>query len=127
MTLDYNHYARPGQVSFDEGSYKLATLVVESFGRRLGKEVSDLIDQVAASIAEGTDESCLWRKGICQERLFQIIAVTTQVAISRRVNRYKLAPRERQTARGRKQETGGLQSTTWGCNVDARTDYIGSS
>ena len=31
------HYARPGQVSFDERSYKLATLAVESFGR-LGKE-----------------------------------------------------------------------------------------
>ena len=31
-----NHYARPGQVSFDERSYKLATLAVESFGR-LGK------------------------------------------------------------------------------------------
>ena len=43
-----NHYARPGQVSFDERSYKLATLVVEIFGR-LGKEGSDLIDQVAAS------------------------------------------------------------------------------
>ena len=40
-----NHYARPGQVSFDERSYKLATLAVESFGR-LGKEGSDLIDQV---------------------------------------------------------------------------------
>ena len=41
-----NHYARPGQVSFDERSYKLATLAVESF-RCLGKEGSDLIDQVA--------------------------------------------------------------------------------
>eukprot|EP00904_Undaria_pinnatifida_P003430 jgi/Undpi1/13088/HiC_scaffold_8.g02750.m1 len=41
-----NHYARPGQVSFDERSYKLATLAVESFGR-LGKEGSDLIDQTA--------------------------------------------------------------------------------
>eukprot|EP00904_Undaria_pinnatifida_P006903 jgi/Undpi1/3342/HiC_scaffold_15.g06715.m1 len=51
-----NHYARPGQVSFDERSYKLATLAVESFGR-LGKEGSDLIDQVAASIVGGTDAS----------------------------------------------------------------------
>ena len=34
-----SHYARPGQVSFDERSYKLATLAVESFGR-LGKEAA---------------------------------------------------------------------------------------
>ena len=40
-----SNYARPGQVSFDERSYKLATLAVESFGR-LGKEGGDLIDQV---------------------------------------------------------------------------------
>ena len=71
-----NHYARPGQVSFDERSYKLATLAVESFGR-LGKECSDLIDQVAASIVGGTDASSLSRKGVCKERLFQFIPVTT--------------------------------------------------
>ena len=47
-----HHYARPGQVSLDERSYKLTTLAVESFGR-LGKEGSELIDQVAASIVEG--------------------------------------------------------------------------
>ena len=58
------HYARPGQVSFEERSYKLAALAVESFGR-LGKEVSDLIDQVAASMAGGTDGSSLARKGVC--------------------------------------------------------------
>ena len=71
-----NHYARPGEVSFDERGYKLATLVVESFGR-LGKEGSDLIDQVAASIVGGTDASSLARKGVCKERLFQIISATT--------------------------------------------------
>ena len=43
-----SHYARPGQVSFDERSYKLSTLAVESFGR-LGKKGSDLIDQMVAS------------------------------------------------------------------------------
>ena len=80
-----NHYARPGQVSFDERSYKLATLAVESFGC-LGKKGSDLINQVAASIVGGTDASSLARKGVCKERLFQIISVTTQVAISRRVH-----------------------------------------
>ena len=64
-----NHYARPGQVSFGERSYKLATLAVESFGR-LGKEGSDLIDQVAESIAGGTDASSLGWKGVFKERLF---------------------------------------------------------
>ena len=77
-------------MSFDERSYKLATLAVESFGR-LGKEGRDLIDQVAASIFGGTDGASLARKGVCKERLLQIISVTTQVAISRRVHRYKLA------------------------------------
>ena len=58
-----NHYARPGQVSFDERSYKLTTVAVESssFGR-LGKEGSDQNDQVAASIVEGTDAASLARK-----------------------------------------------------------------
>eukprot|EP00904_Undaria_pinnatifida_P008873 jgi/Undpi1/5115/HiC_scaffold_19.g08467.m1 len=113
-----NHYARPGQVSFDERSYKLATLAVESFGR-LGKEGSDLIDQeVAASIVGGTDASSLARKGVCKERLFQIISVTTQVAISRRVHRYRLFRRDRQAARGREEESGGLRPLAWGGNVD---------
>ena len=84
-----NHYGCPGQASFDERSYKLATLAVERFGR-LGKEGSDVIDQVAASIVEGTDASSRVRKGVCKERLFQIISVTTQVAISRRAHRYGL-------------------------------------
>ena len=64
-----NHYARPAQVSFDERSYKLSTLAVESFGR-LGKEGSDLIDKVAASIIGGTNASSLARKGVCKERIF---------------------------------------------------------
>ena len=50
--------ARSGQVSFDEHSYKLATLAVESVGR-LGKEGSELIDEVAASIVRGTSGSSL--------------------------------------------------------------------
>ena len=37
------HFARPGQVSFNERSHKLATLAVESFGR-LGVEGSNFID-----------------------------------------------------------------------------------
>ena len=53
-----------------------------------GNGGSDLIDQVAASIVGGTNGSSLARKGVCKERLFQIISVTTLVAISRRVQRY---------------------------------------
>ena len=77
-----SYYARPGQVSFDERKYKLAILAVASFGL-LGKGGGDLIDQVVASIVGGTDGSSLARKGVCKEGLFQIISVTTQVAISR--------------------------------------------
>ena len=42
------HCARPGHVAFDERSHKLAVLAVGSFGR-LGVEVSNFIDQLAAS------------------------------------------------------------------------------
>ena len=56
-----SHYARPGQASFDERSFKLATLVVENFGR-LGKEGSDLINQVAASNVRGTGGASLRSK-----------------------------------------------------------------
>ena len=110
-----NHYARPGQVSFDERSYKLATLAVESFGR-LGKEGSDLIDQVVTGIVGGTDGSSLSQKGVCKERLFQIICVTTQVAISRGVRIYRLTLRDCQAARGREEEAGGLRPMARGGN-----------
>ena len=106
-----SHHARPGQVSIDKRSYKLATLAVEGFGS-LGKERSDLIDQVAASIVGGTDGSSLARTGVCNERLFQNISVTTHVAISRRVHRYKLPLGDRQAARGREEEAGGLRPMT---------------
>ena len=112
----HSHYARPGQVSFDERSYKLATLAMESFGR-LDKESSNLIDQVAASIVGGTDGSSLARKGVCKEHILQMISVTTQVAISR--HRHQLAIRGRQAARGRREDTGGvLMPMAWGWNVD---------
>ena len=113
-----NHYARARQVSFDERSHKLVTLAVESFGR-LGKEGSELIDELAASIIGGSGGGSLSRKGDCKEHIFQIILVTTQVAISRRVHRYKLALRDRQAARGRKEEDGGLLSMAREWHVDA--------
>ena len=106
-----SHYARPGQVSLDERSYKLATLV-ESFGR-LGKEGSDLIDQMAASIVGGTDGSSLSRKGVCKQRIFQIISVITQVAISRRIRRYHLALGDRQATRGTQEVNGVPLPVTW--------------
>ena len=50
-----NHYARPRHVSFDEGSHKLATIAVESFGR-FGREGSGLIHQLATtSVVGGRD------------------------------------------------------------------------
>ena len=104
-------------MSFDERSCKLATLAVESFGR-LEKEGSDLIDQVAASIVGGSEGSSQTWNGIYKECLFQIISVTTQVAISRRVNRYILALRDRQAARGMEEGAGGLRPMACGWNVD---------
>ena len=113
-----SHYARSGQVSFDERSYKLATLAVEIF-RRLGKEGSDPIDQIASIIVGGTDGSSLARKGVCKKPLFQIISLTTQVAISRRVHhRHQLAPRGRQACRGRREVNGVPLPVTWGCSID---------
>ena len=46
----------------------------------------DSIEQVAASIVGGAEKSSLSRTGVFKEHLLQIISVTTQVAISRRVN-----------------------------------------
>ena len=65
-----SHDARPGQVSFDERSNKLATLAVESFGR-LGKEGSDLIDHVAAIIVGGTHGTSPARKGVCKNTFYK--------------------------------------------------------
>ena len=92
------HYDRPGHLSFDERSHKLATLAVESFGR-FGVEGSNFIDQLAASVVGGRDGGSMARKGVVKECLLQIIAVTTQVAISRRVARFKLQLRDRQDIR----------------------------
>ena len=48
------------------------------------------------------------KKGVCKERLLQIISVITQVAISRGVHRCKLALWDHQATRGRKEEEGIL-------------------
>ena len=90
---------------FDRRSSKLSTFAVESLGR-LGMEQSDLIDQLAASIVGA-------EIGVCKERLFQMISVTTDDSISQRVHRYKLVLRRRQAARGRREETGVLLPMRW--------------
>ena len=60
------------------------------------------------------------RKAVCKERLLitKPYQMTTQVTISRREHRYKLALRDRQVARGRREDTGILLPIlTWGWNV----------
>ena len=112
-----NHYARVGHVSFDERSHELVTLAVESF-RRLGREGSKFIDQLATSVVGGRDGRAMAKKGICKERLLPVVSVTSQVAISRRVHRYKLALRHRQATRERGEEERGLMPMAWGCHTD---------
>ena len=53
---------------------------------------------------------------MCKERPFQIISVTTQVAISRRVRRHRLSLRDRQAARGREEEARGPWPLAWDDN-----------
>ena len=68
------HYARPGHVSFDERSNKIATLAVESLGR-FGGEDSAFIDQWAASVVGGRDGESMAGKEVVKERLLQIVSV----------------------------------------------------
>ena len=113
------HYARPGLVSLDERSHKLATLAVENFGR-LGVGGSNFIDQLAASVVRGRDGGSMARKRVVKERLLQNISMTTQVAISRRVAWFKLQLRDRQEMRRRR--GGGDDRPTpmaWGWSLDA--------
>ena len=73
---------------------------MESFGH-LGEEGYEFIDELAAHAAEGRDGGSMALKGVFKERLFvQVISVATEVAISRRVQRYKLSLRGRQEAEG---------------------------
>ena len=52
--------------------------------------------------AGGRDGGSMAQKGVFKERLLQVISVATQVAISRRVQRYKLSLRGRQREKGRR-------------------------
>ena len=92
---------------------------MESFGR-FGEEGSKFIDQVAASAVGGRDDRSMGRKGLVKERLLQIVSVTTQVAISRRVSRFRLQLRGRQESR--RSRGGGDDRPTpmaWGWSLDA--------
>ena len=112
------HYARPGQVSFDERSFKLTTFAVESFGR-LGEEGYEFINELATHAAGGRDGGNLTLKGIFQERLLQVVSVATQVAISRRVHRYQLSLRGRQEAQGGTTMSTVSTPMIWGWSLDA--------
>ena len=94
-------------MSFDERSFKLTTLAVESFGR-LGEEGYEFIDELATHAAGGRDGgSMAQKKCVFKERHF---GGYIQVAISRRVQRwYKLSLRGRQQEEGRR---AGLASNT---------------
>ena len=59
------------------------------------------------------------QKRVCKEHLFQTISVTIQVANSYPVHRYNLTVRDRQAARGRREEDGGLLPMAWGWHKDA--------
>ena len=87
----------------------------------LGREGSEFIDQLAMSVVGGKDGGAMARKGICKQRLQQIISVTSQVAISRRVLRYKLALRDRQA---RRKEEGRLMLMAWGSHIDAEKGIV---
>lgn len=113
------HYARPGQVSFDERSFKLTTLAVESFGR-LGEEGYDFINELATHAAGGRDGGNMARKGVFKDRLLQVVSVATQVAISRRVQRYKLSLRGRQEFENRASATTNSTPMVWGWSLDAQ-------
>ena len=51
------------------------------------------------SVVGGRDVGSMGRKGLVKERPLQIVSVTTQVAFSRRVSRFRLQLRGRQESR----------------------------
>lgn len=109
---------------------KQITLVVESFGR-LGGEGYEFINDLATHAAGGRDGGNMARKGVMKERLLQVVSVATQVAISRRVQRYKLSLRGRQEMEGKTASFGSstqrfgvemtLQITDNACTEEAET------
>ena len=73
---------------------------------------------------EGRDGGSMTRKGVLKERLLQIVSVATQVAISRRVSRFKVQLRDRQEEKmiqggGPDRPTDPHSSMAWGSSMDA--------
>ncbi|CAB1096152.1 unnamed protein product [Ectocarpus sp. CCAP 1310/34] len=85
------------------------------------REGYEFIDELATHAVGGRDGGTMALKGVFKERLLQIVSVATQVAISRRVQRYKLALRGRQDAENRQTRSTSNQSSPmiWGWSVDA--------
>ena len=90
---------------------------MESFGLP-GRERSEFIDQLATGVIGGRDGEIMAEKGTCKERLLQIISVTSQVAISHGIHRYKHVLRYRQATRGR------MLPVAWGWHIDAAQGII---
>ena len=91
---------------------------MECFGR-LGKCGYEFVDELSTHVVGGRDGGSMGRKGVFKERMMQIISVTAQVAISRRVARYRLALRERQL---RTAEAGGSNNIRRGDNATCVDD-----
>ena len=72
---------------------------MESFGR-LGEEGYEFIDELATHAAGGRHGGTMTQKGVYKERILQAVSVATQVAISRRAQRYKLALRGQEVSGG---------------------------
>lgn len=72
------------------------------------------MDQQATSVVGERDVGAMSKKGIGKERLLRIVSATSQVAILRRVHRYKLASRDRRAAKSGREEQGRLMPMAWG-------------
>ena len=97
-------------------------LEVESFGR-LGEEGYEFIDELATHAAGGKHgRTMTTQKGVYKERLLQVVSVATQVTISTRVQRYKLALRGRQEVEDQRTRSTSNTSTPmiWGRGADAQ-------
>ena len=66
----------------------------------IGEEGFKFIDELATHAAEGRHGGLMAQKEVFKERRLQVISVATQVAISRKVQRYKLELGGRQEADG---------------------------
>ena len=120
-----NYYAGVGHVSFDERSHKLISLAVENVGR-IEREGSEFIDQLATSVDGGRDGKAMAKKGICKGRHLQIVPVASQIAISCRVHRCKLAFYGVVERYGREEGRGGRADADGVglAHVDAEWEFV---